>query len=301
MFNNFSFEYPYFLLLIPLYIICSIFCKEKSPSFLFIHLNLFNQSSSKTNFFIPLLKYLVIIFSVIALASPINKFQSESLKKDGIDIVLSLDTSGSMKEMGFNPSNIYENRWEVVKSIVNDFIDKRLNDNIALVIFGTKVMTASPLSYDKDVQKEILRYLDIGIVGEKTALVDSTVSAINILKKSSAKSKIVILLSDGMDTASKIPLTVANDLAIKYKIKLYTIGIGETNRVLLNSLSNQTGGKSFSAFSKDDLQTIYDEINNLEKSEIDDNRVELKKYLFFYPLFFSFLSLVLLIYLKNRN
>ena len=301
MFNNLSFEYPYFLFIVLLFIFCSYFCKERSPSFLFIHLDIFKNSSSKTNFLLPILKYLSILFAIIALASPIKTLDSKLLKKDGVDMILSLDTSGSMKERGFNENNLQENRWQVVSSIVNDFMDKRENDNIGLVVFGTSVLTASPLSFDKNAQKDILRYLDIGIVGERTAMYDSLATSINILKNSQAKSKIVILLSDGEDTASKIPVQVIIQLAKKHKIKIYAIGIGTSNQYILKTIAEETKGESYLANSKDDLINIYEEINKLEKSEIDDNKIVLKNYLFFYPLFISTLLLIIFIYLKNKD
>lgn len=301
MFNQITFEYPYFLILLMPFMLCSFFCKEKSPSFLFVHLNMFSKVNSKSKILLNTLKFFIYTFAIIALASPIKIINEKPIKKDGIDIVLSLDSSGSMKEMGLDENNLYENRWDVVKSIVNDFIDKRENDNIGLVIFGTNVMTASPLSFDKNAQKEILKYLEIGMVGEKTALIDSIINSIKILKNSNAKSKVIVLLSDGMDTASKIPYKVANDLAIKHNIKLYTIGIGDSNRTLLNLLSTGTGGNSYIAISKADLINIYEEINTLEKSKIDDKNLQLKDYLFFYPLFISVFSLIIFIYLKNRD
>ena len=301
MLENISFEYPFVLLLIIPFILCSIFCKEKSPSFLFVHLNLFKKSTSKANHFIPILKYLAFIFAIIALASPVEKLKTIPLKKDGIDIILSLDTSGSMKERGFNPDNMYENRWDVVKQIVNNFIEKRTSDNIGLVVFGTNVMTASPLSFDKQSQIEILRYLNIGLVGENTALIDSVASSIKILKTSKAKSKVIIVLTDGLDTASKIPVTVVNKLAIKHKIKIYAIGIGNSNKLLLDSLVNNTKGKSFIAYSKNSLEQVYEQIDKLEKSKIDNKHLILKEYLFFYPLFISIMALIILIYIKNKN
>lgn len=301
MFNNITFEYPYLLLLILLFIFCAFFCKEKAPSYLFVHLDIYKNNSSSTNIIVPILKYISIILAICALASPVKVFETKLLKKDGLDIILSLDTSGSMKEQGFNPNNLKENRWEAVSSIVEDFIDKRENDNIGLVVFGTSVLTASPLSFDKNVQKDILKYLNIGIVGERTALYDSLATSINILKDRQTKSKIIILLSDGEDTASKIPFEIVKQLSEKYKIKIYTIGIGNSNKYILDSIANKTEGKSFTAYSKNDLKNIYEEINNLEKSKIDSNKIVLKDYLFFYPLFLSILCLIIFIYLKNRN
>ncbi|WP_419764111.1 MAG: VWA domain-containing protein [Arcobacter sp.] len=301
MFENFSFEYPWLLALIFLFIFCDIYCKAQNPSYYFVHLKIFKTSSSNKNTLIYIIKYLVIVFSLIALASPMKILDRQLLKKDGINIILNLDTSGSMRERGFNKANINQNRWNVVNNVVQDFIEQRINDNIGLVVFGSSVLTASPLSFDKNSQKEIIKYIDIGIVGEQTAMFDSLASSINILKNKKAKSNIIILLTDGVDTASRIPLQIVNKLAIKYNIKIYTIGIGESNRQILNFISQQTDAKSFVANSKEDLIEVYDTINKLEKSDIDDNVLLLKEYLFFYPLFMGIIFLIFYIYLKNKD
>lgn len=295
------FEYPYLLLIILLFIFCSIFCKAKIPTYIIPHLNIFAKNQASTNVFQGLLKYISIVGAIIALASPYTKLNTQLIKNDGIDIVLSLDTSGSMKELGFNPLNPMESRFTVVKDIVKEFIPKRVNDNISIVVFGTSVMMATPLSFDKDAQLEIIDYLDVGVVGDKTALIDSLVSSTNILKSSKVKSKVIILLSDGADNSSTIPLEIALKLLNKYEIKVYTISIANSNKIILNQIATQTKGKSFSANSKEKLNEIYEEINKLETSKIENNKITLKNYLFFYPLFLAIMSLIILIYLKNKE
>lgn len=304
MFNyllTIKFEYPYFASILVFFIFCSIFCKAKIPTYIIPHLNIFEKSRHKSLIITSILKYTVIVASTIALMSPYRQLNTQLIKSDGIDIVLSLDTSGSMKEKGLNSENEDENRFKVVKDIVKDFIPKRVNDNIAIVVFGTSVMMATPLSFDKEAQKEIIDYLEVGIVGDRTAMLDSLASCVNILKTSKAKSKIAILLSDGQDNASNIPLDVVLKLLKKYSIKVYTIGIGSSNSIVLDEISKQTNGKSYTAYSKEDLSGIYNEIDNLEKSKIENNKITLKEYLFFYPLFLAVLSLILYIYLKNRE
>ena len=299
--NDIKFEYPYFLLLILVFIFCSVFCKAKIPTYIIPHLNIFEQNKHKSFIFLSILKYITIIFSIIALSSPYKHLNTQIVKKDGIDIVLSLDTSGSMKELGLNKDNQNENRFKVVKDIVKDFLPKRVNDNVAIVVFGTSVMMATPLSFDKEAQKSIIDYLEVGIVGDKTAMIDSLANSINILKNSKAKSKIIILLSDGEDNSSTIPLEVIIKLLKKYSIKVYSVGIGQSNKIMLNKISKETQGKSYLAKSKEDLNDIYNEIDKLEKSKIDNNKITLKEFLFFYPLFFAIIALVLFVYLKNRD
>jgi Ca-activated chloride channel homolog len=251
-------------------------------------------------FVINILKYLVIIFSIIALASPVKINDTIILKNNGINILLNLDASGSMKEQDLDEKDS-KNRFEVVKEIVKEFMNKRVADNIGIVLFGDSVLIASPLSFDKEAQKQIIDYLDVEMAGQKTALIDSLASSINILKDKKAKSNIIILLSDGEDNASKIPLDVVIKLLNKYNIKAYTIGIGDFNQNILYKISKESNGKAYTAMSKEDLTLIYEDINKLEKSQIDQNKIVLKDYLFFYPLFLAILSLILLIYLRNKE
>ncbi|MBD3840632.1 MAG: VWA domain-containing protein [Campylobacterales bacterium] len=300
-FHNITLQYPYFLLLILLFAVCFKFCKPKTQTYYMPHLAVFQNTRTLSTNLSSFLKYTTVIFAIIALSSPIKELHVQNIKKDGIDMVLSLDTSGSMKQIGFDSQNPSKNRWEAVQQIVQNFIEKRVNDNIGLVVFGSSVMTASALSYDKQAQGNILQGLDVGVVGEKTALIDSIATSVNILKNSKAQSKIVIVLTDGDDTASTIPLQVVTKLAKKYNIKIYCIAIGALNRYVLDELSAATGGKTFIATSSEDLQKVYKIIDELEKSKIDENRIVLKEYLFFYPLFVAFLSLVFFVYLQNKR
>lgn len=296
----YSFEYPYVLLTIFIFILCHYFCKEKTSTYYLPHLSIYKKVSKQT-LLITFLKFATISFALFALSSPFKSLDTKLIKDDGLDIILSLDSSSSMRAIGFNQNDLEENRWQVVSSIVKDFILTRVNDNIGLVIFGTSVMTASPLSYDKETQSEIIKYLDIGVVGAKTAMIDSIASSTNILKTSKAKSKIIILLTDGEDTASSIPLSIAIKLAIKHKVKIYSIGIGESNTRILKYISSQTNGKTFQANNSDDLKKIYDEINQLEKSKINKNKIILKEYLYNYPLLASLFCLIALVFIKNRE
>lgn len=301
LFGNFRFEYPYVLLLLIIFILCSKFCKAKNQAFFIPHLTIYKQVESIHTSYLSFFKWVSIVFAIIALASPIKEHNIINIKNQGINMILSLDTSGSMKQRGFNQTNPYQTRWQVVQNIVSDFINSRKNDNIGIVVFGSSVMTASPLTYDKKAQEKIINSLDIGIVGDKTALIDSIASSINILKSSQAKSKIIVAITDGDDTASSIPLKVVLKLAQKHNIKIYTIGIGMINPYLLEELSNTTGGKTFKALSKNDLIAVYKTINKLEKSKIEQNKVVLKEYYFFYPLMLSFLALLIVVYLKNKR
>lgn len=299
--SDFSFEYPYVLLLIVLFIVCAFFCKTKFTAYYFPHLKIYQQSRILNYPLTSFLKWVTIVCTVVALASPVITQNTQIIKNEGIDIVLNLDTSASMKQLGLDGNNIEQNRWQVAQGVVKKFIEKRANDNIALVVFGTQVMLASPLSFDKQAQAQIIDYLEIGIIGDKTALIDSIASSVNILKHSNAKSKVIVLLTDGEDTASQIPLQVIEKLLKKYAIKVYTVGIGQFNPLLLKHIASISKGASFMAQNSEDLNNIYEQIDQLEKSEIENNKIVLKEYLFFYPLFCSVMALIAFIYLKNRN
>lgn len=299
--SNISFEYPFLLLLIIPFVLFEFLFKQKAASYYIPHLNIFNQNKKTSAILSTILKWLFITFVIIAISSPYEKLQTINIKKDGLDIVLSLDTSGSMRQIGFNKDNYELNRWQVVSSIVEEFIPKRLNDNIAIVVFGTSVMTASPLSFDKRAQAKIIKHLNIGVAGDKTALIDSIAGSINILKNSKSKSKVIIVLTDGEDTASIIPMQVITKLIKKHDIKIYSIGIGESNKHLLSQLSAINKGKAFFANSKDNLELIYKEINKLEKSKIEQNKIIQKKYYYIYFLFVSIFALFFYIYLKNKK
>lgn len=298
---DFSFEYPYFLLLILVFIFCAVYCKAKSPSYLVPHLNIYNKSNIKTSLFTNTLKFITIIFSIIALASPIKVNKSEIIKNDGINIVLSLDASGSMNDRGFDEKDYNKSRFDSVKQIVSSFIEKRVSDNIAFVLFGNSAMIASPLSFDKEAQKEILKYFQVGVLGNSTAILDSLALSIKVLKDKKAKSNIIILLSDGLDNASTIPFQVIERMTKKHNIKIYTVSIGNANNQMLEKISSISNAKSYKAYNKEQLETIYNDINLLEKSKIEQNRVVIKEYLFFYPLFIAVISLLLLIYMKNKE
>jgi len=301
MFSNISFEYPYLLLLVIPFILCAFFCIAKTPSYLIPHLHIFQKSNQKSSLLINILKWFTICFAIISLASPIRVLDTQLIKNDGINIILDLDASGSMKYRDLDENDDTKNRFDVVKEIVKDFISKRKADNIGLMVFGESVMMASPLSFDKQAQEQIVDYLEVEMAGSKTAMIDSLASSINILKDKKAKSNVIILLSDGEDTASKIPLKVVIRLIEKYNIKVYTIGIGNANQIALDQIAKASKAKSYTAYSKDDLELIYNDINSLEKSKIEQNKIVLKEYLFFYSLFIAVLSLIFLIFLRNKE
>jgi len=306
MFDGIYFEFPKLLFVIFFFIACESLCKMKMPSLYFPHTAAFMKntvSSSKLLFF---LKWLTIVMMVLALMSPVKDEPYELKPKHGHEIALILDASGSMKERGFDPQNPAASRFDVVKSIVKDFIHKRGNDNLGLVVFGAYSFVASPLTYDKNILSRIVSQLQIGMAGQYTALYEALAQGVNLLKMSKSKSKVAILLTDGYSTqgVDKIPLDVAIDMAKKEGVKVYPIGIGAPdgyNRAVLMKIAKGTGGVAFGASNARQLQEVYKKINELEKSEIKNETFSYLNYYYFYPLFVALLSLLLYVYLRNRR
>ena len=142
------------------------------------------------------------------------------------------------------------------------------------------------------------------MAGNETAIIDALAQGVALFNKSKSKSKIAILLTDGQNTSGDIPLSVAIKLAKKNDVKVYTIGIGRTgefNELLLDDISQKTGGKSYSVYSKSQLEKVYKQIDSLEKSEIIDNKFTYKDYFYTYPLFIGFLLLILYILLQRKG
>ncbi|SMP86202.1 Ca-activated chloride channel family protein [Epsilonproteobacteria bacterium SCGC AD-308-P11] len=306
MFNGFYFEFPFFIALILVFIVCEIYCKMKLPSIYFPHAKQFLQQSVSSSKLLFLLKWLGIVMVILALMSPVKDTPYELKPKQGYELALILDSSQSMQEQGFDENNLMLNKFDVVKSIVGDFITQRKNDNIGLVVFGAYSFIASPLTYDENILNKIVAQLQIGMAGNYTALYTSLAQGVNLLKMTESKSKVAILLTDGYSTpgADKVPLDVAIELAKKENIKVYTIGIGqagEYNENVLVQISKETGGVAFAASSASELKSVYKKIDELEKSEIKNETFTYLNYYYIYPLFIALISLMFYVFLRNKR
>ncbi|MDF1880719.1 VWA domain-containing protein [Sulfurimonas sp. MAG313] len=301
MFENFSFETPWLLALILIFIGSSVYFKKEIPSYYIPHLHKILPSKKKKSYLQFSLKWIMIVFAILSLSTPILTEQVENIHQEGIDIVLSLDTSGSMGLEGFNENNSSQNRWQVVKEVVESFIKERKKDRIALVIFADSSAVASPLSYDNEAPLHTIEQISIGIIGKSTALIDSIVTSISLFKNSNNPSKIIILLSDGEDTASKTPLSMALKFANNHEIKIYTISIGQSNNNMLELIAEDSGAKSFSANNKEDLLDVYKSINTLETKK-EETKIKVIRHLYAYFLSVSLLAgLLLSLLLRNSE
>ena len=302
--SQFSFEYPYLLALIFLFILCAKYCKERSRAIFFPHVKTLMVQGRGGSSLLTWLKWIGITAAVIALASPVMTKSYTNSKKEGRDIVLIVDSSDSMRQRGFDPSDIMKSKFDVVKEVVGDFIQKRKDDRIGMVTFADIAFIASPLTFEKKFLRDITKMQRMGIAGKRTAINDAIVQSYNLLSKSKAKSKIAILLTDGVDNMSKIPFQDVINLIKKRDIKLYTIGIGDArdyNGAYLKALADAGHGEAYGARDATTLEKIYEEIDKLEATKIDDKKIVQHTYLYIYPLFLAILSLLLFMYLRNSK
>ena len=295
--SHFTFEYPIAFALLLLYYICSRWCKQKGVSIYFPNMTMLKKASKKSSWLSNILKIMTIIALVTALASPVVEDEVVVKNDKGYEISLILDASGSMQEY---------NKFGIVKNIVNEFIDKRKHDKLALSIFADFAYVAVPLTYDKKSIKRLLGRLEVGIAGkQRTALYEALFLSSNLFKTSKSKEKIAILLTDGMDNTNTIPLDVAIKTAKKYGIKVYTIGVGRAgmdfNPAVLKEIAQKTGGEYFVGDSVERLKNIYKTIDKLEKSEIKADKYVKKSYYFEYFLLFGLFGLVLYFYIINKE
>jgi len=302
--NQFSFEYPLVLGLLLLFVICSFWCRERSRAIYFPHVEqLLARSASKSSL-LAWLKWIGIVAAVVALASPVITKTYSNTKKEGRDIVLIIDASDSMRQRGFDPNDIFKNKFDVVKEVVVDFIEKRENDRLGMVTFADVAFISSPLTFEKDFLINITQMQKLGMAGKRTAINDAIVQSYNILSKSKAKSKIAILLTDGIDNMSKVPFPDLKSMIEKRDIKLYTIGIGsqrDYNGQYLQALADAGTGEAYGARNAETLSKIYEEINKLEVTKIDDKKIVQHTYLYTYPLFLAILSLLFFIYFRSAK
>lgn len=302
--SQFSFQHPYFLALVLLFLVCSVWCKERSRAIFFPHVGTLIAKTAKKSTLLVWLKWLGIVAAIIALSSPVITKSYSNSKKKGRDIVLAIDSSDSMRQRGFDPNNIHINKFYVVKKVVGDFIEKRKNDRIGMVTFADVAFIASPLTFEKEFLSDITKMQKLGMAGKRTAINDALVQAYHLMSQSKAKSKIIILLTDGVDNMSKVPFSDVEDMIKKHDVKLYTIGIGDDrdyNKFYLQALAKAGKGVAYAARNSEMLDDIYNNIDKLEVSKIDNKKIVEHTYLYIYPLFMAILSLLLFVYYRNTK
>ncbi len=259
----------------------------------------------------PVFRALAIVFLALALARPQSGRKGQEISAEGIDIMLVLDISGSMRAEDFKP----QNRLHVAKQVIKEFIEGRHSDRIGLVVFSKQSFTQCPLTLDYGVLFNFLDRVDFGMIEDGTAIGLAIANAVNRLRDSDAKSKVVILLSDGRNNAGEIDPITAAQAAKAMDVKIYTIGAGkpgnapypvddpifgrryvyienEIDEPTLTQIAQITGGEYFRAKDEEALARIYRQISDMEQTEI-----KVKEYLQYNELFsnYAFVGLALLL------
>jgi len=244
-----------------------------------------NTLRSKLRHLPFILKIFASIFLIIALARPQSSINWQESTTKGIDIVLAMDISGSMLAQDLKP-----NRLEASKNVALDFISKRINDRIGLVIFSGESFTQCPLTTDHNVLSNLFKDVQSGMIDDGTAIGMGLATSVNRLKESNAKSKVIILLTDGINNSGVIPPLTAAEIAADFGIRVYTIGVGtkglapypfqtafgiqyqdvevKIDEITLQDIATLTNGKYFRATNNNSLKEIYKDIDELEKSKI---------------------------------
>lgn len=287
-----SWQWPYLIALLPLPLLVRWLSKgdDNNGSAIqvpFFHalqnLNESQLSSSGGNGLKACLVWLIWLSLLIAVARPTWVGDPVNLPQDRRDLMLAVDISGSMVEQDMLVNRGYTNRITAVKAVVGDFVQKRAGDRLGLILFGQQGYLQTPLTYDSKTVNQQLQEAQLGFAGNNTAIGDSIGLAIKRLRDRPAESRVLILLTDGANTAGSEPLQAAV-IAAEAKIKIHTIGVGAdqvTRRALrrrglridlraeldeqtLTAIADKTGGKYFRARNQQDLQRIYAEIDRLE-------------------------------------
>ena len=293
--------HPFVWLLLPLFILASRFFKRQHRSYLLPHFTNLLPIENEKNPLDFWLKWVMILFAIIALSNPSISKEVQSVQPNSRDIILAIDTSGSMSLTGFSMQADNQSRLAVVQDVLVDFIANRPQDRIGLVVFGSQSSIASPLSFDSASKKESVLGLRVGMLGKSTAIIDALVQAERVLVHSQSKSKIIILLSDGEDEMSKVPLSFALNFAKKHKIKIYTVLIDKSDSDLLQVISKQNGTKAYKALNKKDLLGIYHDIDSLEKSDALFVKTKILSTLYMPFLLISLLAALLLLWRGYRR
>ncbi len=291
-FKNITFSQPWFLVLL---IIVPVLIwwyasknNERLGAIIISDVSAKGLHSWKTSFrHLPFVfRLLAIIFITTAMARPQTMFEEQNAEGEGVDIVLCIDVSGSMTAQDLTP-----NRLEAAKNVAIDFVNKRLTDRIAIVIFSGESFTQCPLTTDHAVLISAIENIRNGLLEDGTAIGSGLGTSVDRLRTSKSKSKVVILLTDGENNGGLIDPETAKEIAKAFQIKVYTIGVGtdgyapqpvntpmgvvmqqgkvSIDEKLLKEIATETGGKYFRAKDNDGLTGIYDEINGLEKSKVE--------------------------------
>lgn len=308
-----TFAHPYLLLLLLLLPLAAWLKGRRGqpPAFVYSSVQLLravtNVTRAKSGGFLAALRWLVLALFIIALSQPrLTKFDTSKATASGVDIVVAFDISGSMAQADFEVRGQRVNRFEMARAVLQDFIRKRPNDRIGLVVFALQAFVATPLTLDHDFLLSNLERTRLGMIEWRGTAIGSALStAINRVRDLQSKSKIVILMTDGRSNAGKVAPLTAAEAAQALGVKIYTIGVGNQDPRLspdgdvidaemLQKVADMTGGRFYLADNAKRFQEIYAEIDQLEKTE-----AEVKKLAHHTELFAWFISVGLAVLLTE--
>jgi Ca-activated chloride channel family protein len=282
------------------------------------------RTRSRIGWIVGFLPICAAALMIVGLARPQRTHSRTEVTANGIDIVLGLDVSGSMQALDFMVDNYRVNRIAVVKSVVSKFIDERPNDRIGLIAFAAAPYIVSPLTLDHDWLLQNLDRVNVGLGDDGTAIGSAIAAAVNHLRTTSAKSKVVILLTDGVNNSGKISPLTAAEAARALGVKVYTIGVGvrgkapipvrdeagkihvmmlnvDVDEKTLQAVASETGGQFYRATDTDSLQKIYDQINRYETSAQSVQKFEHVEELYRWTLYPSLGLLALAVLLQQTR
>jgi len=288
-----TFAHPYFLLLLLLLPLAAWLKGRRGspPAFLYSSVRLVagltGVRRSRAGALLAALRWLVLALFLLALAQPRLTKSTTEVKASGIDIVVALDLSGSMNTPDYEVNRQRISRFNLAKSVLEKFVEQRPDDRIGLVVFAARAYLASPLTLDHDFLLDNIDRLEIGTINsDATAIGDGLVTALNQLRDLKAKSKIIVLMTDGGNNSGQIDPDTAAAAAAALGVKVFTVGLGNRELVqamglppgylpdddALQKIAQTTGGTFYRAENSEKLRQIYAEINRMEKTEAVVNK-----------------------------
>jgi len=320
-----EFLWLWVFLLLPLPLLAWLLPAVKQASLTTVKVPFFNhfwQSLSSVNqqtkWWLKLLAIVAWLLLLVAAAKPVWIGDAIALPVEGRDLMMAVDVSGSMQEKDMKINGREVDRLTMIKFVAGDFIERRKGDRIGLILFGQQAYLQTPLSFDRKTVKTLLDESIIGIAGKATAIGDAIGLAVKRVRKTTDNNRILILLTDGQNTAGEIQPLKAAELAQKEGLKIYTIGIGadevyrrtifgnrrvnpslDLDEVTLKKIAKMTGGKYFRARNTKDLNNIYAMLDELEPLAKEDQFYRPTKDLFYYPLALSMLLLLTLFRIRS--
>lgn len=326
--TGFTFANPWFLLLLLLLpLIAWLRGKRGEPaSFIYSSVQLVRPiaglTKSHAGRILGTLRWFSLVAFIIALAQPRLIEGDAKIRASGVDIVVAIDLSTSMAAEDFELEGKRVNRLEIAKDVLRKFIQNRPNDRIGLVAFAGRAYVASPLTLDHDFLLQNLERLYLGMIEDQTAIGSGLSTSLNRLRDIESKSKIVILMTDGVNNAGKVPPLTAAEVAETLRIKVYTIGIGtrgeapvpytdmfgqrryqnvpvDVDEPTLQKIAEKTGGKYYRADNTESFRKIYAEIDRMEKTEFEVKKYQQFRELFQWVLWAGAAALLLEVILAN--